>query len=164
MQLTRFTDYSLRTLIFVGMQNDRLVTIHEVAEHYGISKMHLVKVVHRLGLRGYIETVRGRDGGIRLARRPELINVGAVIRDTEENMNIAECFGGNKSCALLPSCVLKSAFAEARKNFLATLDAYHLSDLLVGKARAKEPPPSIATIHVPAAIKKKLAVKRLQPR
>lgn len=135
MQLTRFTDYSLRTLICLGLHQERLMTIQEIAQHYKISQTHLMKVVHKLGLHGYIETVRGRVGGIRLARRPELINVGAVIRDTEENMNIAECFGGNDSCTLLPSCVLKSAFAEARRNFLATLDAYTLADLLGSKAR-----------------------------
>lgn len=145
MQLTRFTDYSLRTLIFLGLHEDRLMTIQEIAEYYGISKTHLMKVVHTLGLRGYIETVRGRVGGIRLARRPELINVGAVVRDTEENMNIAECLGDNDSCPLLPACVLKSAFSEARKNFLATLDRYKLSDLLVGKAQS----PRLAVVQLP---------------
>jgi Rrf2 family nitric oxide-sensitive transcriptional repressor len=136
MQLTRFTDYSLRTLIYVGLHQDRLMTIHEIAQHYDISQAHLTKVVHRLGLCGYIETVRGRVGGIRLARAPEAINLGAVVRDTEENMNIAECFGGSDSCKLLPSCALKSVFAEARKSFLATLDRYHLSDLLRGATPA----------------------------
>src|SRR3546814_7676312 len=88
MQLTRFTDYSLRTLICLGLHPERLMTIHEIAQEYDISQAHLKKVVHNLGLRGYIETVRGRVGGIRLARQPELINLAAVVRDTEENMNI----------------------------------------------------------------------------
>lgn len=162
MQLTRFTDYSLRTLIYVAMQKDRRVTIQEVAQHYAISKMHLVKVVHRLGQRGYIETVRGRDGGIRLARAPGQINVGAVIRDTEEHMDIAECFGGNRSCRLLPSCVLKTVFAEARRNFLATLDAYQLSDLLVGKGALKPAEPDAATIQLPPRIRRKLGTRRQQ--
>jgi Rrf2 family nitric oxide-sensitive transcriptional repressor len=135
MQLSRFTDYSLRVLIYIGLRQDRLVTISQIAQNYGISQNHLVKVVHQLGIHGYIETVRGKGGGIRLARRPELINIGNVVRDTEENMDIAECFDPNKqSCSLLPSCVLKSAFTEARQSFLATLDFYRLSDFLVNKS------------------------------
>lgn len=131
MQLTRFTDYSLRVLIYIGMHRDRLVTIGEMAAAYDISQNHLMKVVHHLGLAGYIETVRGKGGGMRLARSPELINIGDVVRDTEENMDIAECFNAeNRRCPLLPACVLKSALTEARKSFLATLDFYRLSDLL----------------------------------
>lgn len=152
MQLTRFTDYSLRTLICLGLHPGRLMTIHEIAQHYDISHTHLTKVVHKLGLCGYVETVRGRVGGIRLARSPELINLGAVVRDTEENMNIAECFGDNDSCTLLPSCALKSAFAEARKNFLATLDGYHLSDLLRGRAPAAK----VAVARLPDKMAAKL--------
>jgi Rrf2 family nitric oxide-sensitive transcriptional repressor len=152
MQLTRFTDYSLRILICLGLHQDRLMTIREVADYYGISQAHLTKVVHNLGLRGYIETVRGRGGGIRLARRPELVNVGEVIRDTEENMHIAECFSGDTSCCLLPSCVLKSAFAEARKNFLATLDRYRLSDLMVERAQ----PVATAVVRLPKSMAAKL--------
>jgi len=138
MQLTRFTDYSLRVLIYLGLQQDRLVTISEIASTFGISQNHLMKVVHRLGTQGYIETVRGKGGGMRLARRPELINIGLVVRDTEENMDIAECFGtGGSNCFLLPACVLKTALTEARQSFLATLDLYRLSDLL---AKQKAPP------------------------
>lgn len=134
MQLTRFTDYSLRVLIYLGMHRDRLATISEIAEHFWISRNHLTKVVHQLGAHGYIETVRGKGGGMRLARQPELINIGEVVRDTEENMDIAECFNvSNKDCPLLPSCILKSALTEARESFLATLDFYRLSDLLVNQ-------------------------------
>lgn len=143
MQLTRFTDYSLRVLIFLGLQQDRLVTISEIAATFGISQNHLMKVVHRLGIQGYIETVRGKGGGMRLARRPELINIGRVVRDTEENMDIAECFGGGSDCFLLPACVLKTALTRARKSFLATLDLYRLSELLA-KQKA---PPGLATLQ-----------------
>lgn len=152
MQLTRFTDYSLRTLICLGLHQDRLMTVQEIADYYGISQTHLMKVVHNLGMRGYIETVRGRGGGIRLARHPELVSVGEVIRDTEENIHIAECFGGNTSCRLLPTCVLKSAFAEARKNFLATLDHYRLSDL-IGPRKAS---PEIAVVGLPESMSGRL--------
>lgn len=131
MQLSRFTDYSLRVLMYLGEQFDRLATIREIAEKHGISENHLMKVVHRLATHGYIVTVRGKGGGMRLARRPERINLGDVVRDTEENMDIAECFeAGAQSCALLPACVLRSILIEARKSFLATLDLYQLSDLI----------------------------------
>lgn len=131
MQLTRFTDYALRTLIYLGKNSDRLVTIREVAEQHNLFENHLVKIVHKLAKLGYIETVRGKGGGMRLARRPDLINLGDVVRDAEENMNIAECFEvGAISCTLLPSCVLKSVLIEAKKKFLDTLDLYTISDLI----------------------------------
>ena len=131
MQLTRFTDYALRTLIYLGKNSDRLVTIREIAEQHNLFENHLVKIVHKLAKLGYIETVRGKGGGMRLARRPDLINLGEVVRDTEENMNIAECFEvGAISCTLLPSCVLKSVLIEAKKKFLDTLDLYTISDLI----------------------------------
>lgn len=152
MQLTRFTDYSLRTLICLGLHQDRLMTIEEISDYYGISQAHLMKIVHHLGMRGYIETVRGRGGGIRLARRPELVSVGEVIRDTEENIHIAECFGDDTSCRLLPSCVLKSAFAEARKNFLATLDRYLLSDLIGPRGMSSR----ISVVNLPESMSARL--------
>ncbi len=137
MQLTRFTDYSLRVLMYLGGQFDHLVTIKEIARKHNVSKNHLMKVVHGLATYGYIVTVRGRGGGMRLSRRPEKINLGDVVRDTEENMNIAECFGVDaQSCTLLPACVLKSVLTEARKNFLATLNMYQLSDLIHAQMEA----------------------------
>ena len=90
MQLTRYSDYSLRVLIYLALDPERLVTIEEIAQSYGISKAHLMKVVHQLGLNGYVETVRGRGGGLRLARRPEEITVGEVVRSTEENMALVD--------------------------------------------------------------------------
>ena len=129
------------------------MTIHEIADYYSISRAHLTKVVHNLAVRGYIETVRGRSGGIRLARRPELVNVGEVIRDTEENIHIAECFGDDVSCRLLPSCVLKSVLSEARKSFLATLDRYWLSDLM-----GLDPGPALETpVELPKSMAARLA-------
>lgn len=103
MQFTHFTDYSLRTLIYLGARQDRLATISEIAESYGISQSHLTKVVHQLANRGYIQTTRGKGGGIRLAHSPQLINIGAVVRDMEENINLVECFNpNNQNCPLLP--------------------------------------------------------------
>lgn len=131
MKFTHFTDYSLRTLIYLGAQQSTLATINDVSKSYGISQSHLTKVVHQLANRGYIQTTRGKGGGIRLARLPQLINIGDVVRDMEDNIDLVECFNTkNKSCPLLPACVLKSVLTEARKNFFDTLDRYTLADLL----------------------------------
>src|SRR5271167_3895279 len=92
MQLTRFTDYSLRVLVFLGAHPDRLCTISETAATYGISGNHLMKVVNRLALGGYIDTVRGKGGGMRLSRAPNIINLGDVVRHTEDSFHIVECF------------------------------------------------------------------------
>jgi Rrf2 family nitric oxide-sensitive transcriptional repressor len=136
-QLTRYSDYSLRVLIYLALDPERLVTIEEIAQSYGISKAHLMKVVHQLGLNGYVETVRGRGGGLRLARRPEEITVGEVIRSTEENMALVECFDPESSqCAIEPACGLRSVLHEALAAFLAVLDRHTLGDLI---ARRRKP-------------------------
>ena len=138
MQLTRFTDYSLRVLIYLGLHQAQLSTIGEIAKNYGVSENHLMKVVHTLAGHGYIETVRGKGGGMRLSRDPAMINIGDVVRDTEENLDIVECFNpANQACPLLPACALKSVLSEARKSFLATLDRYTLADLIQGPARPR---------------------------
>ena len=138
MQLTRFTDYSLRVLIYLGLHQAQLSTIGEIAKNYDISENHLMKVVHALAGHGYIETVRGKGGGMRLSRDPAMINIGDVVRDTEENLDIVECFNpANQVCPLLPACALKSVLSEARKSFLATLDRYTLADLIQGPARPR---------------------------
>ena len=139
MQFTHFTDYSLRTLIYLGARQDALATISEIADKYGISQSHLTKVVHQLANRGYIQTLRGKGGGMRLARLPQLINIGDVVRDMEGNTNLVECFNAkNQSCPLLPACTLKSVLAEARRNFFDTLDRYTLADLLVNTSSLKK--------------------------
>lgn len=154
MQLTKFTDYSLRVAIYLAQNPGRLITIAEIAEAYQIPNTHLMKVVHRLGQRGYIVTVRGKGGGMRLSRSPEMINIGNLVRDTEDNMDIAECFGhGKQTCPMLPACALKSVLLEARKNFLATLDRYNLSDIMGLPADNPAGGHSQAgTVFVPAAI------------
>ena len=130
MQLTRFTDYAYRVLIYLAREPDGLATIDEIAASYDISRNHLMKVVHRLSTAGYIETVRGKGGGMRLARPARQIPLGRVARDMEENMHIVQCLeNGFRNCTLLPSCVLKTALVEARDNFLKTLDRYSLADL-----------------------------------
>lgn len=132
MELTKFTEYSLRVLMYLGLNQDRLVTISEITNAYDVSENHVMKIVPQLAKKGYLETVRGKSGGIRLSRPPHMINVGQVVRDTEENMDLAECFDSSDSnCPMLPGCILKSVLIEARKSFLATLDRYQLSDLLI---------------------------------
>jgi len=131
MRLTTFSDYSLRVLIYLGTAPGRLATIDQVAEAYGISANHLMKVVHHLGRLGCIETVRGKGGGMRLARPPGEINVGKIVRASEDSLALVECFeGGAGDCRIARSCVLKQALAEALQAFLAVLDGYTLADLI----------------------------------
>jgi Rrf2 family nitric oxide-sensitive transcriptional repressor len=131
MQLTQFTDYSLRSLMFLGAQSGRLCNIAEIAEAYDISVNHLMKVVNRLSTFGYVETTRGKGGGLRLARAPRLINIGEVVRDMEERFDIVECFDERRQdCPLHPACALKSVLSEARSNFMATLDRYTLEEVI----------------------------------
>jgi Rrf2 family nitric oxide-sensitive transcriptional repressor len=131
MQLTQFTDYSLRTLMFLGAHPGRLCTIAQIAEAYGISANHLMKVVNRLASCGYVETIRGKGGGLRQARAPRLINLGEVVRDMEERFDIVECFNvQHQDCPLLPACTLRSVLNDARRNFMATLDRHTLEDVI----------------------------------
>lgn len=130
MHLTRYTDYALRTLMYLALKGDGLATIQEIADRHGISNNHLMKVVYELGRAGYITTVRGKGGGLRLAKDPARINLGEVVRYTEPDMNIVECFGTGSTCRLTSACVLKTAFTKGLKAFLAELDKYTLADLV----------------------------------
>lgn len=135
MRLTRYTDYAFRTLMYLALKDGELATIHEIADRYDISNNHLMKVVHELGRAGYIETTRGKGGGLRLAKKPSQINVGEVVRRTEPDLDLVECFGSGGSCRLTPACVLKSAIQKGIAAFLRELDKYTLADL-VGPERA----------------------------
>jgi len=131
MQLTRFTDYSLRALVYLGAHGERLCTILEIARAYGISESHLMKVVNQLATSGYVRTLRGKGGGVRLARAPQLVNLGAVVRDMEDRLDPVECIdNGSRECPLLPACTLRSVLALATRSFLDTLDRHTLQDLL----------------------------------
>ncbi len=136
MQLTQYTDYSLRTLIYLGLRRDGLSTITEISESYGISRNHLVKVVHQLGAQGLIVTVRGKGGGIRLASPPDEINIGDVVRRFE-NLALVECFSDGNTCAISPSCRLRGVLQEAMRGFMEVLDTYTLQDLLASKKKMK---------------------------
>lgn len=135
MRLTLYTDYSLRVLLYLGVKGDgQLSTIQEIADAYNISKNHLMKVTYDLGQLGLIETIRGRGGGIKLAKKPEHINIGQVVRHTEEDFQIVECFSEeNNMCKISPVCQLKFVLNEALNEYLKVLDRYTLADFLLSK-------------------------------
>jgi len=131
MRLTSFTDFTLRTLLHLGANPGRLVTIQEIADLHSISKNHLMKVVNELARNGVIETMRGRNGGFRLAHAPKDINIGAIVRMSESDFYMAECFDPcGQHCPLLPDCALKGALGNATGAFLAELDRHTLATLL----------------------------------
>lgn len=129
MRITGYTDYSLRVLIYVTAQGDRLATIQEVADRYGVSKNHLMKVVHQLTRKGYLQSIRGKKGGIRLKPDPADVNLGILVREMEPDLNLVECFGPDNTCVISPICSLKGILDEALQAFLATLDQYTLADI-----------------------------------
>ena len=132
MQLTQYTDYSLRVLIYLSQKREgELATITEIADFYGISRNHLVKVVHNLAIYSFIQTTRGKNGGMCLARPAHEIVIGDVVQKTEPNFDIAECFNKEtNTCVISPVCALKSILNDARTNFLQTLERYTIADAL----------------------------------
>jgi Rrf2 family nitric oxide-sensitive transcriptional repressor len=130
MHLTHHTDYALRVLIYLGNNLDRLVTIAEISARLDVSRSHLMKVANELIRGGFVEGLRGKGGGLRLAREPEQIVVGEVVRRMERNRDIVECFGPQNKCLLTPACRLKGVLAGALDAFLAVLDKVTLVDLL----------------------------------
>jgi len=132
MQLTRYTDYALRVLIYLAHKEDELATISEISTAYGVSENHLMKIVHGLAKHGYITTLRGKGGGMRLARPPEEINLGEVVRSTEETLHVVECLaeGYEGGCRLAPTCRLKGVLQEAHDAFFQHLDRYTVKDLI----------------------------------
>ena len=125
MRLTRYTDYAMRVLLYLAARPDRLCSIAEIAGAYGISQNHLMKVVSDLVGAGYLDSVRGRSGGVRLARPPAEINVGAVVRHTEDGFDLVDC----GSCVIAPACGLTGALAQALSAFMKVLDGYTLENL-----------------------------------
>jgi len=130
MRLTSMTDYSMRLLMYLGQHSGRLCTIAEIAHVHGISEPHLMKVTHRLAQAGWVTTLRGKNGGMRLARSPAEIPLGAVVRDMENDLAVVECLGGQPNCTLTGVCKLTGIMYGALEKFLAHLDAHTLADIL----------------------------------
>lgn len=130
MRLTNYSDYSIRVLIYLATQNkETLTNIKEISEIYHISKNHLMKIVYNLGKMGYIETIRGRNGGFRLAKDPADINIGELVRQTEEDFHIVECMKDHDTCVISPICSLKFILNDALEAFIKVLDQYTLADI-----------------------------------
>jgi Rrf2 family nitric oxide-sensitive transcriptional repressor len=148
MRLTVYTDYALRTLMYLAVRGEPMPTIAEVAASYGVSRNHLMKVAYELGVAGYIETVRGKHGGLRLARPPGQIRLGDVVRTTEPDFALVPCFEPVAArCAITPACRLRSVLHQAQAAFLGVLDSYTLADLVENRASLRalleaEPPGS----------------------
>jgi Rrf2 family transcriptional regulator, nitric oxide-sensitive transcriptional repressor len=130
MYVTRQTDYTMRLLIHLAVQPSGVATIQEIAEHYGISRNHLMKVAHRAAQAGYVEGVRGRAGGLKLAKKAKEINVGQVLRATED-WTIVECFEpASNRCPIAGGCGLQAILKEALEAFFRVLDEYSLADVV----------------------------------
>ncbi|WLG12551.1 Rrf2 family transcriptional regulator [Psychrobacter cibarius] len=157
MRLTNYSDYALRSLIYLAVRPEPplLANISDIADSYGISKSHLTKIIHQLGQLGYIESVRGKNGGIRLARAPKDINLGVLIKQIEPDFDLVECFAtpangkssdgrqtglpitlidettnNARGCVISPACQLKSVFFEALTAFINVLERYTLADII----------------------------------
>jgi Rrf2 family nitric oxide-sensitive transcriptional repressor len=133
MRLTTFSDYALRVLMYAAAAGERLVTIEEIARSFNISRAHLMKVVNILTREGFLKAVRGRSGGLVLAKPPHMINLGAVLRATEPDFALVECFGTGNQCMISNCCKLPNILRKALKNFISTLDDYTLADILLSE-------------------------------
>ena len=128
MQLTRHTDFSLRVLIYLSLnKTEELVTINEISDHFEILKNHLTKVVNHLAQKGYVKTIRGKNGGLRLAKKPADIKLGDVVQSMEMNLDVVDC--SKPLCPLINNCKLKHILNEAKHSFLKTLNNYTVEDL-----------------------------------
>jgi Rrf2 family nitric oxide-sensitive transcriptional repressor len=149
MRLTTFTDYSLRVLIYLGVCNGRRAAIGDIAQAYGISKNHLTKVILFLSAEGYVVTTRGKGGGVGLNIDPDRLRIGELVRKSEADSVLVECFSqGPRDCRIARSCLLRGAFAKAVQAFYAVLDTYTLADLLVNRA-ALEPVLQLSSRCIP---------------
>lgn len=135
MQLSLFSDYSMRMLLFLAVCQDQRATIRQIASAYGVSRPHLMKVANELARQGYLETTRGRAGGLKLAMPPEKINVGKVLKESEKHIPLVQCFdAARNTCVLSPGCHLKAILGEAENRFYDSLSSYTLADLVRTRA------------------------------
>lgn len=149
MHLTRYTDYAIRVLLYLAVKGEERTTINEIAETFSISRNHLMKIVQELNQKGYLTAIRGKSGGLLLGRRPETISLGALVRDTEHEMALVECFREDNTCVITPSCRLQPILAEALSAFLSVLDQYTLADLLLDRTSQLSTLMRIPTLTVP---------------
>ncbi len=149
MRLTAFSDYALRVLMYAAAAEDSLVTVSETARTYGVSRTHLMKVVNALSRAGYIRGVRGRSGGFALAKSPEAINLGDVVRATESDFALVECFSPGSQCIITNCCRLPQVLNEALNAFIATLDRYTLADLMLPRHDFAAPPHPVSGTRGP---------------
>lgn len=141
MHLTTFTDYALRVLMFAGSAGEKRVTVEEVSRAYGVSRAHLVKVVHLLTKEGYLKGFRGRSGGFMLAKPPEEIRLGTIVLLTEPGFNMVECFSAENKCMIIRSCIIPNAINEALTSFIDTLNRYTLADIMLSEYKFIYPDP-----------------------
>lgn len=142
MRLTHYTDYAIRVLMYLALLPDEhaLATINDIADAYGIPKNHLTKIVHQLAVLGYVDSVRGKNGGIRLACLPTDIRIGSVVRETEPDFDIVACFEDEPklTCQVMPACSLKRILYDAKQAFLRSLDEVSLADTIADKAHMSQ--------------------------
>ncbi|MCP8894422.1 Rrf2 family transcriptional regulator [Shinella daejeonensis] len=149
MHLTTLSDYALRVLFYAAAAKDRLVTVEETARVYRISRSHLMKVVNILTRAGYLKGVRGRAGGFTLAKSPGEVNLGAVLRATEPDFGLVECFTAGNRCAITGCCKLPMVLNDALNAFVATFDRYTLADILLSERDFLAPPPKPGRVRGP---------------
>jgi len=135
MRITRHTDYALRLMMYLALRDGERATVGDIAEAYGISRHHLMKVAQQLQARGYVRALRGKSGGLELRHRPGDINLGEVVRDMEADLTLVECFGDRNACVITPFCKLKGVLGDALRSFFAVLDEYSLADLVAAPQR-----------------------------
>ncbi len=151
MRLTDYTDYTLRVLMFCALHPERSVTIAELADSHAVSKNHLMKIVNDLARQGLLQTTRGRGGGLRLLKPADEIRIGDVVRQTETDFRLVECFDkAHDTCTLTPNCQLKAVFGSALQSYLAELDKVTLADV----TRAKPAPAGGVSVNIKGLQKK----------
>ena len=147
MQLTKFSDYALRVLLFLAQNQDKRTTINDISEHYNISRNHLMKIVHSLSTAGFIKSSRGRSGGLNLGAAPSSITIADVIRHTEKKMDLVECFDTGETCMLESDCVLKHVLHRAQDSFMDVLSLFTLADILDRQTLLSPKPDTRVKLH-----------------
>ena len=158
MRLSEYTDYTLRVLMYCAARPQQLVTIGELADHHRVSKNHLMKIVNDLARQGMVETTRGRGGGLRLMKGAEQIRVGDVVRASETDFRLVECFdAATNQCTLSPSCRLKGVFHDALDAYFKALDSVTLAELAQGDPSSIASPAGVAVIRMAAPASRRAA-------